>query len=129
MPYRLLADAVVIFHLAVVAFVVAGGLLLLWRKWVAWVHLPTIAWVIFAECFQYVCPLTLLENWLRDRGGEVVYSGDFVEHYLIPVLYPAGLTQRVQIVFGVSILLINVVLYTIAFTHHAPLKSKSPKLA
>lgn len=115
MSYRVMADLVVVFHLTVVGFVVAGGLLLLWRRWVAWVHLPVVAWVIFAELFQRMCPLTFLENWLRDRGGGNVYQGDFVNYYIVPVLYPDGLTPRIQIVFGALVFLINVVLYAIAF--------------
>lgn len=115
MSYRALADLVVIFHFAVVIFVITGGLLLLWRRWVAWIHLPVITWVIFAECFQYICPLTYLENWLRLRGDGGAYAGNFVDHYIIPVLYPAGLTPRIQIIFGTAILLTNVVLYAIAF--------------
>jgi hypothetical protein len=115
MSYRAMADLVVVFHLAVVIFVVCGALLLFWRKWVAWVHLPVIAWVIFAECFHHMCPLTFLENWLRDRGGVGGYQGDFVAHYVMPVLYPDGLTERMQVVFGAFILILNLTLYLIAF--------------
>ena len=115
MPYRFLSDLVVVFHFAVVVFVVAGGLLVLrWRR-VAWVHLPVIAWVIFAECFQKICPLTYLENWLRAKAGAGVYRGDFVAHYIIPVLYPDGLTPKIQIVLGLVIFWVNATLYAIAF--------------
>jgi hypothetical protein len=115
MSYRLLADGVVVFHFMVVLFVVAGALLLLWRRWVAWVHLPVVAWVIFAECFHYLCPLTYLENWLRDQGGAGAYPGDFVSHYIMPVLYPEGLTPRIQVVFGILVFLVNATLYAMAF--------------
>lgn len=115
MAYRLLADAVVVFHLAVVLFVIAGASLLLWRRWIAWVHLPVVAWVIFAECFQYLCPLTYLENWLRAQGGAEAYRGDFVAHYLMPVLYPAGLTSQMQVLFGLLVFAINAALYALAF--------------
>jgi hypothetical protein len=115
MNYRFLADGVVVFHFAVVLFVIGGGALLLWRRWVAWVHLPVVAWVIFAECFHYLCPLTYLENWLRDQGGGEAYRGDFVAHYIMPVLYPEGLTPRIQVVFGVLVFLINATLYAVAF--------------
>jgi hypothetical protein len=115
MPYRFLSDLIVVFHFAVVIFVIAGGLLVLRWKWTAWVHLPVIAWVIFAECFQKMCPLTYLENWLRTHAGTGAYQGDFVAHYIIPVLYPEGLTARMQIVLGLFILAINVVLYALAF--------------
>lgn len=115
MPYRALADLVVVFHFAVVVFVIAGGLLVLrWRR-VAWVHLPVIAWVIFAELFQRICPLTFLENWLRSRGGGEAYRGDFVAHYIIPVLYPEGLTPRIQVMLGTFIFVTNVMLYLLAF--------------
>jgi hypothetical protein len=114
MIYRLLADAVVVFHFAVVLFVIGGAGLVLWRAWVAWVHLPVVAWVIFAECFQYTCPLTYLENWLRSRGGADGYRGDFVSHYVMPVLYPDGLTAKGQLLIGVIVFVINAVIYAVA---------------
>lgn len=118
MQYRMMADMVVVLHFAVVLFVLFGGLLVIWRRWMAWVHLPIIAWVIFAELFQYLCPLTYLENWLRERGSGETYRGDFVAHYIMPVLYPDGLTSRMQILFGLLILAINFSLYAIAFRRH-----------
>lgn len=130
MTYRWLADAVVVFHFAVVLFVIGGAGLVLWRRWLAWVHLPVVAWVIFAECFQFMCPLTYLENWLRDRGGSEGYRGDFVAHYVMPVLYPAGLTARMQVFFGLMVLAINATLYAVAFrrrhTRDAPADHPSP---
>ena len=115
MPYRALADLVVVFHFAVVVFVITGGLLVLrWRR-VAWVHLPVIAWVIFAEWFQRICPLTFLENWLRSHGGGEAYRGDFVAHYILPVLYPQGLTPTIQVMLGSFIFVTNLTLYLIAF--------------
>lgn len=116
MSYRLLADLLVVFHLAVVLFVMAGATLVVWRKWIAWIHLPVVAWVVFAECFQVLCPLTYLENWLRDRGGAETYRGDFVAHYIMPVLYPDGLTARIQLMFGVMVFAINAMLYAWAFS-------------
>jgi len=120
MSYRMLADLIVICHFIVVIFVVTGGTLLFWRRWIAWIHLPVIAWVIFAELFQRMCPLTLLENWLRDQGGSETYKGDFVAHYIMPVLYPDGLTARMQILFGTLIFAINATLYIVAFTRRRP---------
>lgn len=115
MIYRWMADGVVVFHFAVVLFVIGGASLLLWRKWVAWVHLPVVAWVVFAECFQFICPLTYLEDWLRVQSGSGAYRGDFVAHYVMPVLYPEGLTPRIQIAFGILVFAINLTLYVIAF--------------
>jgi hypothetical protein len=115
MPYRLMADLVVALHLAIVGFVVFGGVFVVFYRRVAWLHLPIVAWVVFAELFQRICPLTYLENWLRDRGAIDTYRGDFVAHYLMPVLYPEGLTPRIQIVFGALVLLINASLYAFAF--------------
>jgi hypothetical protein len=115
MPYRALADLVVLFHFAVVVFVIAGGLLVLRWRWVAWVHLPVIAWVIFAELFQRICPLTFLENWLRNQAGAETYHGDFVAHYIIPVLYPQGLTPHIQVLLGTFIFVTNLTLYLLAF--------------
>lgn len=111
MLYRVLADLVVVAHFGFVIFAVAGAFLVLrWRR-VAWVHLPVVAWAALIEFASWVCPLTPLENWLRMRGGALGYPGGFVEHYVVPILYPGELTRGIQIVLGVLVLLINAGVY------------------
>lgn len=113
MIYRVLADGVLVLHLGFVVFVVLGGLLVLrWRR-VAWVHLPAAGWGALIELAGWICPLTPLENRLRHLGGEAGYGGGFVEHYLLPVLYPGGLTRETQITLGLLVLAINAVVYGI----------------
>jgi hypothetical protein len=109
--WRLLADAVVLFHLAFVAFAVAGGLLVLRWRWVALLHLPALAWAAFVEFTGRICPLTPLENTLRAAAGEAGYAGGFVEHYLLPMLYPADLTRELQWTLGTGLVLFNVAVY------------------
>ena len=111
MIYRLLADALVVLHCAFVLFVVLGGLLVLWRWRLAWLHLPAAAWGAGIELVGGICPLTPLENHLRRLGGQAGYPGGFVEHYLLPALYPDGLTPRIQIVLGLLVLAVNLGLY------------------
>jgi len=111
MPWAVLADAVVVFHLAFVAFAVAGGLLVLRWRWVALLHIPALAWAAFVEFTGRVCPLTPLENALREAAGTAAYQGGFVEHYLLPVLYPAQLTRDVQFLLGAGLLAFNVAVY------------------
>lgn len=111
MPYRALADAVLVLHLAFVAFAVAGGLLVARRPGLALVHLPAVAWGAWVELAGWACPLTPLENRLRELGGGAAYSTGFVEHYLLPVLYPAALTRELQIALGVLVLAINAAAY------------------
>jgi len=109
--YPLLADLVVLVHVAFVVFAVIGGLLAVrWRGFV-WVHLPAFTWAAVVEFFGWVCPLTPLENWLRRRGGAGGYSSDFITHYILPALYPDGLTREVQILLGAFVVLINLVIY------------------
>jgi hypothetical protein len=109
--YRWLADATVALHLAFILFVVFGGFLA-WRK-TAWaiVHLPAVAWVAFIEFTGSICPLTPLENALRERAGDAGYTGSFVDHYLLPVIYPAGLTPRLQLALGFAVVVLNVIVY------------------
>jgi len=113
--YRLLADAVVGIHFAFVVFVIAGGLLVLRWPRVAMLHLPCAAWGVVVELAGLVCPLTPLEHALRLRGGQAGYEGGFVEHYILPVLYPAGLTRRLQLTLGVVTLVVNVLFYWLAW--------------
>ena len=111
--YRLLANAVVTFHALFILFVLFGGFLA-WRwRWVAVVHIPCAVWGILIEFRGWICPLTPLENSLRAKAGQQGYSGGFVEHYLLPALYPSGLTPRVQAVLGTAVLLINVFAYAV----------------
>lgn len=103
-------------HFAFVLFVVLGGLLVLrWRR-VAWVHLPSAVWGALIEFTGCICPLTPLENWLRRRAGGADYSGGFIEHYVMPILYPVGLTRSIQIGLGIAVIVINVALYLWIFS-------------
>jgi hypothetical protein len=111
MAYRILADAVLVIHLGFILFVVLGGFLVCWRKVVAWLHLPAVAWGALIEFMGWVCPLTPLEIWARSRAGETGYTGGFIEHHLLPVVYPAALTHDVQIVLGALVLIVNVFVY------------------
>lgn len=111
MFYRLGADAVLLFHGAFIAFVLFGGLLAVRWPWVVLAHLPAAAWGVFVELTGRICPLTYVENDLRMRAGESGYSQGFIEHYLLPVIYPAGLTQRIQFVLAGVVVLVNVLAY------------------
>lgn len=111
--YRLLADAVLVSHLAFVAFVVVGGLLVLRWPWVAWIHVPAAVWGGVVELAGWVCPLTPLEVRLRVLGGQAGYEGGFVDHYLMPILYPRELTRELQVGIGVAVILLNLVIYAI----------------
>lgn len=117
MSDRLLADAVVVCHLAFIAFVVAGGLLVLVRPWWAALHLPAAAWGAYTEFTGTICPLTPVENALRRSAGAAGYDGGFVEHYLIPLIYPAGLTASTQFWLGLAVIGINAAVYAIAWRY------------
>lgn len=125
MLHRLLADAVLLVHAAFVAFVVLGGLWVLFRPKLAWLHLPAVAWGAGIEIFGGVCPLTPLENQLRRLAGEQGFHGGFVEHYLLAALYPEGLTRAVQLALGFAVLMLNTALY-VAVWHRARRRRISP---
>ena len=110
--HGLFADAVLIVHLGFVAFVALGGLLILRWPWIAWLHLPAAAWGIAIEFGGWICPLTPLENRLRERAGEAGSGGDFIARTLLPIIYPEGLTREAQVLLGAACLLLNVGIYT-----------------
>ena len=112
MIYGILADIVVLAHTAFVLFAVFGGFLVLhWRRLV-WLHIPAVLWAALVEMAGWICPLTPLENLLRHRAGKWMYQSDFIEHYLMPVLYPEALTRELQTALGLAVLFINVSVYT-----------------
>lgn len=118
MLFGFLADAVVVLHVAFVSFVAFGGLVI-WR-WprFAWLHLPAAVWGIGIEWLGAICPLTPLEHWLRQRAGEMIFEGSFVEQYILPWLYPVKLTRTIQIGLGCFVLGINVVAYSMMIQKH-----------
>jgi hypothetical protein len=113
MVYHILADLVVGVHTLFVVFVVAGGLLALRWPRVAALHLPAAVWGTLIELQGWICPLTPLENSLREAAGGAGYQGGFIEHYLLPVLYPAALTRGVQLGLGVSVIAVIVLVYAL----------------
>lgn len=115
MIHQILADVVLGIHLLFIVFVVLGGLLVLWKRWVAWLHLPAAIWGALIEFMGWYCPLTPLENQLRQLAGQSGYDGGFIAHYLLPVVYPDGLTSEVQFVLGSIVVIVNVGIYSFIF--------------
>ena len=111
MLYRIAADAVLLLHLAFILFALFGALLATRWHWIALVHLPAIAWGCFIELSGGICPLTPLENELRFNAGQAGFSGGFIEHYLLGLIYPAGLTWDIQILLAATLLSVNMLIY------------------
>jgi hypothetical protein len=109
--FRIAADAVALLHGAFVAFVVLGGFAAWrWRR-LLWLHVPAAAWGAIVELMAWPCPLTPLEQSLRRAAGENGYSGGFTEHYLLPLLYPPGLTAPTQLALGLFVIAVNALAY------------------
>nr|WP_314582876.1 DUF2784 domain-containing protein [uncultured Pseudomonas sp.] len=111
MFYSVVADALVVFHLLFILFVMLGALLVLRWRALIWLHIPAVAWGMAVEFLHLYCPLTPWENAMRMKAGSSGYEGDFVGHYLLPLIYPAGLTPEIQTGLGALVLTINLVAY------------------
>jgi len=111
MSYRIAADLVLVAHFAFVILVVAGGLAAFRYAWFAWIHIPAATWGAFVELTGRICPLTTLENSLRSSAGQEGYANSFVEQYIVPVIYPAGLTRNLQFVLATLVVTVNVIIY------------------
>ncbi len=110
-----LADFVVIVHFSFVLFVICGGLLVFKWRWVMWVHLPAVLWGALVEFNGWICPLTPLEVWLRVAGGGSAYETGFIDHYVVPLLYPVHLNREWQILIGMAVIIINFTIYSALF--------------
>jgi len=126
MAWRLLADLLVVLHLAFAAFVTFGGFLAWKWRWPIFVHPPALAWGFWMETSGHICPLTPLENHLRTLAGEAGYPGGFLDHYVIPILYPPGLTRADQWVLAALLLAITIVAYGALLRPHRHLRRKVP---
>lgn len=108
---RVMTDVVVVLHLAFIVYVMLGGVLALKWQRAAWVHLPCAAWGMLIEFQGWICPLTPLENYFREASGGSTYQGGFIEHHLLPIIYPAGLTREIQVGLGLAVLAVNLAIY------------------
>jgi hypothetical protein len=121
------ADLVVVLHFAFVLFVVFGGLLVLWWPRIAYLHVPAAIWGALIEFTGWICPLTPLENALRAGAGQAGYQGGFVEHYILPVLYPTALTRKIQLLLGALVLLLNLAIYAYVLCRSAGNRTASTR--
>jgi hypothetical protein len=115
MFYRAAAEGVLLFHLAFITFALLGAVFVIRWRWLIVLHIPAAAWCFFIEVSGRICPLTYIENFLRVRGGQSGYSEGFVEHYLLAIIYPAGLTRHVQFVLAAVVIVVNVAIYAWLF--------------
>ncbi len=129
MLYRILADIVLIFHMIFILFAILGGLLVLWRKWILYIHIPAAMWGVLVELMHWVCPLTSSENYLRKMAGDSGYTGGFIEHYLLPIIYPQALTPQIQLILGLLVLTANVVIYSLVISQCRTPKIRSSTLS
>jgi hypothetical protein len=109
--FQVLADGVVILHLCFILFVIFGGIIAVFWPKVLWMQIPCVMWGICIELTGFICPLTPLENYLWQLSGRLPYSGDFIIHYIEPVIYPEGLTRDLQIMMGLLVILSNGIIY------------------
>ena len=115
MPYALLADLVLVLHATFILFVVFGGLLVLWRPRLIWLHVPAATWGVLIEFLGWICPLTYLENGLRSAAGDSGYATGFIDHYLAPMVYPSALTHETQVLLGLAVLILNAIMYALVW--------------
>ena len=107
------ADLIVLIHFSFIVFVIFGGFLAMkWRR-IIWLHLPAAVWGTLIEFYGWICPLTILENQLRRDNNGGAYTTGFIEHYIIPLIYPEGLTPEIQIILGIAVIVVNLFIYTL----------------
>lgn len=111
MLYQLSAEAVLLLHVCFIAFALGGALLALRWSWILLLQVPSAAWGCFVELTDRVCPLTDVENYFWRRAGQSGYSQGFIAHYLVALVYPAGLTPRLQLALAALVVLVNAAIY------------------
>jgi hypothetical protein len=125
MIYRITADCILLLHLTFTLFAVLGGLLLLRRPSLLWIHLAAVVWGVTVEWANWICPLTPLENFLREKGGEAGYAGGFIDHYVARFLYPENLTIELRYLLGLALIAANLTIYGYVFLAR---RRKRPRL-
>ena len=113
--YEFFANLTLIAHLIFILFVVFGGLIFFIFPKIIYMHIPALLWGIYIELTNSVCPLTYLENWFLYQGGLTTYSNNFISNYLFPIIYPKGLTTDIQLYIGITLIVVNILIYGLIF--------------
>ena len=113
--YEFLANLTLILHLIFILFVIFGGLLFYIFSKIIYIHIPSLLWGIYIEFTNSICPLTYLENWFLHKGELTTYSNDFIYNYLFPIIYPEDLTNEIQLHLGISLVVINILIYGLIY--------------
>jgi Protein of Unknown function (DUF2784) len=111
MLFRFAADSTLLLHLLFIVFALLGGIMALWQRWIPLVHIPAAIWGFFVELTSGICPLTYLENYFRVKAGQSGYAESFIEHYLLNIIYPAGLTHNMQFALAGVVAVVNITIY------------------
>jgi hypothetical protein len=109
--YELAADLTLIVHFAFILFVVFGALLFFVTTKIIFIHIPAFIWGSYIELTHSICPLTYLENWFLNKANLTIYSEGFIQNYLVPIVYPADLTKDLQIYLGITLIVVNIIIY------------------
>jgi uncharacterized protein DUF2784 len=125
--YKAAADALALIHFSYILFVIFGGLLVLRYRWIAFLHLPAIVWAVLVEVEEWPCPLTKWENLALQRAGEPPLGGGFIAHHLFHLIYPQGLTRRIEIDLAIVVIAVNVIVYSIVIARSA--RRRAPNAA
>ena len=115
MVHLIFANCILVVHLMFILFVVFGGLLVFYKKWMSWLHIPAISWAVLIEFFGWICPLTPMENHFRVMAGQSGNNQGFIQHYLLKMIYPDGMTRQVQVLLGLGVLILNLLIYAAFF--------------
>ena len=109
--YELAANLILIVHFIFIIFVVFGALLFFVVKKIAFIHIPAFIWGSYIELTHSICPLTCLENWFLNKANLTIYSEGFIQNYIVPIVYPTDLTKNLQIYLGITLIVINIIIY------------------
>jgi len=109
--YEIASNLILLVHLIFIIFVVLGGLLFFASRKIIFIHIPALIWGIYIELTSSICPLTYLENWFLHKANLITYSGGFIQNYLVPIVYPADLTKDLQIYLGITLIVVNIIIY------------------
>ena len=109
--YELAANLTLIIHFVFIIFVVFGALLYFVLTKIIFVHVPALIWGIYMELTHSICPLTYLENFLLQKANLSTYSEGFIQHYLVPIVYPNNLTEDFQTFLAVVLMIVNLIIY------------------
>ncbi len=105
------ANIIFALHLAFILFVLGGGFIVRYGRWLLYLHVLSVVYAILNQFIDWTCPLTYLKKYYLSLAGVPVYEETYIYHYILSYLFPKSVIPMAGIALGLLVMIVNYFAY------------------